>query len=145
VHHRIARANLVNDKDGDSGHRDRAQRGLARLDRPPARSLGLASALSGDERKIAPILFQALLVAQKLIATGTWDPAEVKAASCAILAQQPAARVEYQEVVDPQDMQPVERITGPVRVAAAIWLGSTRLIDNMLCEPAAALAPGLIQ
>jgi pantothenate synthetase len=29
-------------------------------------------------------------------------------------------------------MQPVERIDGPVRVAAAAWLGTTRLIDNIL-------------
>jgi pantothenate synthetase len=32
-------------------------------------------------------------------------------------------------------MQPVSRIDGPVRVAGAIWVGSTRLIDNMLCVP----------
>jgi pantothenate synthetase len=32
-----------------------------------------------------------------------------------------------------------------VRVAAAVWLGSTRLIDNMLCEPGPAEGPTLIQ
>jgi pantothenate synthetase len=31
-------------------------------------------------------------------------------------------------------MQPVERIVGPVRVAAAVWLGSTRLIDNVIAQ-----------
>jgi pantoate--beta-alanine ligase len=102
--------------------------------------------LSTEERKAAPILFQALLAAQGLIASGTTDPAEVKAAALAILAEQPLARVEYLEVADPEDMQPVERITGPVRVAAAIWLGATRLIDNMLSEPSLEGAgPSLIQ
>ena len=62
-----------------------------------------------------------------------------------VLAQQPAARVEYLEIVDPDDMQPVARIAGPVRVAAAVWLGTTRLIDNMLCEPGPAETAGLIQ
>ena len=41
--------------------------------------------LSLDERRVAPILFQALLVAQGLIATGTTDPAEVKAAASAMV------------------------------------------------------------
>jgi pantoate--beta-alanine ligase len=101
--------------------------------------------LSMEERKVAPILFQALLVAQKLIAIGTTSAAEVKAAAQAVLAQQPSARVEYVEVVDPEDMQPVSDIDGPVRVAAAVWLGSTRLIDNMLCEPGTLEGTPLIQ
>jgi pantoate--beta-alanine ligase len=101
--------------------------------------------LSPEERRLAPILFQALLVAQGLIATGSTDPAEVKGAASAVLARQPAVRVEYLEVVDPEEMQPVVRIAGPVRVTAAIWLGSTRLIDNMLCEPGPAEATVLIQ
>jgi pantoate--beta-alanine ligase len=91
--------------------------------------------LSPEERTAAPILFQSLLVAQKLIASGETDAAEVRKMALAVLSQQPLVRVEYLEVVDPDDMQPVARIEGPVRVAAAAWLGSTRLIDNMLCQP----------
>jgi pantothenate synthetase len=34
------------------------------------------------------------------------------------------------ELVDPR-MQPVEQVSGDVRLAAAVWLGSTRLIDNV--------------
>jgi pantothenate synthetase len=34
--------------------------------------------------------------------------------------------------VDPATMQPVDVIAGAVRVAGAIWVGSTRLIDNLL-------------
>jgi pantoate--beta-alanine ligase len=100
--------------------------------------------LSPEERATAPIVFQSLLAAQQLIAQGSTDPAEIRAASLAVLAQQPAARAEYLEVVDPDDMQPVQSVTGPVRVAAAVWLGSTRLIDNMLCQPGPPAA-GLIQ
>jgi pantoate--beta-alanine ligase len=39
--------------------------------------------------------------------------------------------VEYLEVVDPEELQPVETIRGPVRIAGAIWIGKTRLIDNV--------------
>ena len=101
--------------------------------------------LTTAERKVAPILFQALVVAQKLIAAGATDPAEVKSVASAILAQQPSVRVEYLEVVDPDEMRAITRIRGPVRVAAALWLGSTRLIDNVLCEPGKAEGSGLIQ
>jgi pantothenate synthetase len=38
--------------------------------------------------------------------------------------------VEYLEIAD-AEMQPVERVAGPVTVAAAVWLGETRLIDNV--------------
>jgi pantoate--beta-alanine ligase len=44
-------------------------------------------------------------------------------------------RLEYLEIADDAEMQPVESITGPVRVAAAVWVGRTRLIDNLRCHP----------
>ena len=100
--------------------------------------------LSPEERKAAPVVFLALLAAQQLVARGSTDPAEVRAAALAVLAQEPRARVEYLEVVDPDEMQPVEGIAKPVRVALAVWLGSTRLIDNLLCQPGPA-GPELIQ
>ena len=42
------------------------------------------------------------------------------------------AALEYLEIVDPATMQPVDTVAGAVRIAAAIWVGSTRLIDNLL-------------
>ena len=101
--------------------------------------------LDPADRQIAPVLFQALLVAQKYIAAGTTDPSLVKAAAVAVLERQPAVRLEYLEVVDAEEMQPVQRITGPVRVAAAVWLAGVRLIDNLLCEPGEPAGSGLIQ
>jgi pantothenate synthetase len=37
--------------------------------------------------------------------------------------------------VDPFDLQPVEEIRGEVRIAGAIWIGKTRLIDNVPAAP----------
>jgi pantothenate synthetase len=39
------------------------------------------------------------------------------------------------EVVDPASFQPVGQIAGPVIAAGALWVGGTRLIDNVLCTP----------
>jgi pantoate--beta-alanine ligase len=88
--------------------------------------------LDAEQRQIAPTLFQALQAAAKRIASGATSPEEVRGAALAVLRSQPAIVVEYLEIVDPERMQPVERIVGPVCVAAAVWIGSTRLIDNLL-------------
>ncbi len=47
-------------------------------------------------------------------------------------------KLEYLDIVDTVEMQPVERIERPVIAAGAIWVGSTRLIDNLLCAPPSA-------
>ena len=73
------------------------------------------------------------------------DPAEVKGAALAVLAQQPSVRSSIWRLSTPTTCSRWSRIAGPVRVAAAVWLGSTRLIDNMLCEPGPAETAGLIQ
>jgi pantoate--beta-alanine ligase len=66
---------------------------------------------------------------------GETDLAQVREAALAVLSGASEMRVEYLEIVDPDEMQPVERIAGPVTIAAAVWLGSTRLIDNLRAIP----------
>jgi len=90
--------------------------------------------LSAEERAVAPRLYQALAAAARSIAAGETDPQAVKRAAHALLAEEPRMRVEYLEIADDPEMQPVARIAGPVRVAAAVWVGGTRLIDNLLCQ-----------
>lgn len=91
--------------------------------------------LSAEERAIAPRLYQALCVAQRCIAAGETGAEAVKHAALDVLAGEPRMRVEYLEIADDAQMQPVECIAGPVRVAAAVWVGQTRLIDNVRCGP----------
>ena len=49
-----------------------------------------------------------------------------------ILRRIPGARLEYVEVVDPVSLQPLSRVNGRALIAAALWLGKTRLIDNRI-------------
>jgi pantoate--beta-alanine ligase len=86
--------------------------------------------LTPEQRRIAPALFRALTEGQRAIAAGQRQSAKVKAAVLGVLEAEPCIRVEYVELVDPR-MQPVEQVSGDVRLAAAVWLGSTRLIDNV--------------
>jgi len=87
--------------------------------------------LSAEERAIAPRLYEALCAVGRTIAAGERDAEAAKRAGLALLAAQRRMRVEYLEVADAMEMQPVERIDGPVVVAAAVWVGQTRLIDNV--------------
>jgi pantoate--beta-alanine ligase len=91
--------------------------------------------LTSEQRRIAPLLYQALQSAAKRIAQGVDDPGEIRREALETLRSpesSPEIRVEYFEVVDAGSMQPVDRIEGQVCVAAAIWLGATRLIDNIM-------------
>ena len=90
--------------------------------------------LDVEQRRSAAALYQSLTAARELVAQGEREAAAIKRGGLEVLARQPAVRVEYFEVVDSDEMQPVERVEGPVRVAAAVWVGSTRLIDNVLVE-----------
>jgi pantoate--beta-alanine ligase len=91
--------------------------------------------LDPRERAIAPVLYQALREADRLIAAGASDAEAVRAAARTCIPDDGAIRLEYLEVVDPDDLQPVATIDRPVVVAGALWVGRTRLIDNVVSVP----------
>jgi pantoate--beta-alanine ligase len=90
--------------------------------------------LSPEQRASAVCLFQALSEARRRMSAGERDAAAIRKAAAERITPSEMLKLEYLEIVDPGTMQPVDRITGPVRVAGAMWVGSTRLIDNVLCK-----------
>ena len=94
--------------------------------------------LSPEERVLARSLYGAISEAGRHISAGERDPKRVTTAAGLQLPDDNRLRLEYLEIVDPEHIQPVERIEGPVLVAGALWVGSTRLIDNLLCRPSGA-------
>jgi pantoate--beta-alanine ligase len=93
--------------------------------------------LGAEQRRMAVALYEALDAARKQIAGGERSPAEVKRCAAEVLARYSGVRTEYFEVADPVRLTPLDHIEGPVRLAGAIWVGQTRLIDNMLGVPPA--------
>jgi pantoate--beta-alanine ligase len=90
--------------------------------------------LSAEERRTAFALYEALTAAKDRIAGGERRSIEVK--RCAeVFARYQGVRPEYFEVTDPARFTPVEHIDGVVRLVGAIWVGQTRLIDNILVVP----------
>jgi len=87
--------------------------------------------LKPEERQAAPALYRALQEAAKLIRSGELDTSKVRRGALAVMTEFPLIRVEYLEIVDPDELQPIASVKGSVTIAAAIWLGATRLIDNV--------------
>lgn len=88
--------------------------------------------LSEEERKAALILSKTIKFGQEKVKEGVADAAELKKVMVEKLATEPMADVEYVEVVDGLDMQPVEVIKDEDLVAMAVRIGKTRLIDNFI-------------
>lgn len=90
--------------------------------------------LSADERRRATVLWRALRRAVDRIEAGLRDPDGVRRVLADTLAEEPAARVEYAEVVDERTFQPIPTGTpleGELVLPLAVWIGETRLIDNL--------------
>lgn len=87
--------------------------------------------LTPGQRRCAPVLYEALNAAYQELSAGERDVAKILAASEAVLSRQPDVRKEYLDVVDALRMTPVTTVTGPVRIAGAVWIDKTRLIDNL--------------
>ncbi len=94
--------------------------------------------LNARERVAAPTLVRSLRTTRRAIEEGRSEAAPLLAQARDALLREPLLRLDYFEIVDPDTLQPVHRIVTPVRIAAAAWVGATRLIDNLpACPPQA--------
>jgi pantoate--beta-alanine ligase len=91
--------------------------------------------LGPAERPLAPALYQALEEIRRGVAEGETDPSALAGRGRASIPSSDLIRLEYLEIVDPDEFQPVDRVRGPVVAAGALWVGQTRLIDNIFCTP----------
>ena len=91
--------------------------------------------LSSAERESAISLYKALLLAQKLIKEGERDSQKIKEEMEKFIYSFPFTKVQYIEFVDPQTLDPIDKINKPVLCALAVYVGKARLIDNMLITP----------
>jgi pantoate--beta-alanine ligase len=87
--------------------------------------------LSPEERKAALVLSTSLRGAERAIAAGERDAAEIIAGIRSMIGAEPLARIDYVEAVDPLNLEPVAEIRGDVLIALAVYFGTTRLIDNL--------------
>lgn len=90
--------------------------------------------LSIEERKAATALRRALERARTLYNNGEREGAKLIASMRSIIEAEPLARVDYIAVTDTINLEPQEPIPPdrPTLVSLAVFIGSTRLIDNIV-------------
>jgi len=90
--------------------------------------------LSSEERLQALALPRALSAGRDMIMKGETDPLKVKKHITSMLESSPGIRVDYVVVVDGDNLSDLSAIKGKVLLAAAVYVGKTRLIDNIDLE-----------
>ena len=94
--------------------------------------------LNSEERRAATVLQRALDEARRELNAGTRDALQLQTALRKILSNETLARVDSLEMVDAESFEPVSSIGArPVYALLAVFIGKTRLIDNLFIEPAA--------
>ncbi len=91
--------------------------------------------LSGEERKASLILYKALKLGEEIImSNGLDDISAVKKEMEALIRSEPLAKIEYVKVVDPYNLEPVQRVIFAAVICIAVKIGNIRLIDNIIIE-----------
>jgi pantoate--beta-alanine ligase len=88
--------------------------------------------LSAQERKSALVLYRSLMRVQSLFQSGERESERLIQAAQGEFADEPAVRLDYFEIVNPDTLEPTPSVTGPTLAAIAAFVGRTRLIDNVV-------------
>jgi len=91
--------------------------------------------LSTPQRERALVLHQALAAAEKLATSGELSAEVIRHRLQTSLAAASDVRPDYVAVVDPDTLLPVQDVSAGALVAVAAWVGTTRLIDNLVLPP----------
>jgi pantoate--beta-alanine ligase len=88
--------------------------------------------LNPEERQAALVLIKSLNLAKKLIKSGQRNSAEIINSMRDMIGSEPLARVDYISIVDANTLADLDEIEGETLIALAVYVGKTRLIDNIL-------------
>jgi pantoate--beta-alanine ligase len=87
--------------------------------------------LTPEERAAAPVVHRALQAGRAAILAGERDAAAVRGLMAQIIEAEPLAQLDYAEVIDADSFALPDRLTGNLRLLAAVRFGRARLIDNV--------------
>ena len=88
--------------------------------------------LDSTQRKAALVLSRALREVERKYESGERDTNALIECGKKVIAKEPAARLDYLELVNVDTLDPVAQATPGTMVAVAAYVGNTRLIDNLL-------------
>ena len=88
--------------------------------------------LNAEQRRQALVLSRSLQHVKAALESGETTAAKLIEVGISEIANEPGAKLDYFAIVDADTLEPVETVSRGTLVAVAAWVGSTRLIDNML-------------
>jgi pantoate--beta-alanine ligase len=88
--------------------------------------------LNPEERKSALILINSLSLAEKLIKSGEVSASTLYQEMLSLINNEPLAKIDYISIVDAETLEARETIKGKILIALAVYIGKTRLIDNVI-------------
>lgn len=91
--------------------------------------------LNKEERKAALVLSKGLKEAQMMVEKGEEKSEAIIDRVKRMISQEPLAKMDYVEIVDMDNLDPVVRIEKETLAALAVFVGKARLIDNAILRP----------
>ena len=88
--------------------------------------------LNDKERKAALVLSQAINIGMDMVRNGETECSKITDAMKEHINAEPLAKIDYVEAVDFDTIEPIETINDNTLVAIAVYIGKTRLIDNII-------------
>lgn len=101
--------------------------------------------LNEEERRAAGVLHHSLRLAEGLAHSGETNSEKILHEMKKLFASEPRAHLEYAEIVEPNGLQPVERVSPGCVGLVAARVGPARLIDNLIFGPPGASPEMLLQ
>ncbi len=90
--------------------------------------------LNPEERRAAPVLYQALKLAQELWSKGEENAGYIRQEMLKLIEKEPLAKVDYVSLASAETLEELEKVTTPALVSLAVKIGNTRLIDNIVLK-----------
>lgn len=87
--------------------------------------------LNTDERAQATVLYRAMTRGKELADRGQKSVRELIDLAKGVIASANSSRVDYISIVDADNLQPLETLRPNAVIALAVFIGKTRLIDNL--------------
>ena len=89
------------------------------------------SYLTPEERKSAAVLYRAMKKGEERFRRGETEASVLKALVAGEIMKERGSKIDYLEIIDPESLDSVGKIFPEARIILAVWIGKTRLIDNM--------------
>jgi len=90
--------------------------------------------LNPEERRAAPVLYQALTLAQGLWGRGEENAERIRQEMTRLIQSQPLATIDYTSVANAETLDELDTVKPPALVSLAVKIGEARLIDNIVLE-----------